>query len=320
MYSWSAPLRERKLDLRRRLAARFVSDRRYVTKLYRDAFGRVPDLAHPSGFNEKILVKILGDRRTYLTCFSDKLRARQHVARVAPSLLLPALYWHAARAEALDLDVLPDAFMLKPNHGSGWLRAVPDKRAARRDELVRLARRWLASDFSIVGREWAYRNIERAVYAEELLRGEEGRSPSDYKLFVFSGKVRLIQVDCDRFTRHTQMLYDEQWRPIAGTIRARQGRELPAPGSLATMIAAAEALSLGVDFVRVDLYDIGGAPYFGELTHYPNKGLNRFDPASLDEWLGSAFVLDDYAIDKPRLLHDPTIWVAAGTNLSARQK
>jgi hypothetical protein len=31
-------------------------------------------------------------------------------------------------------------------------------------------------------------------------------------------------------------------------------------------------------------------------------------------------VLDDYAIDKPRLLHDPTIWVAAGTNLSARQK
>jgi hypothetical protein len=71
---------------------------------------------------------------------------------------------------------------------------VPDKRAVRRDELVRLARRWLASDFNLVGREWAYRNIERAVYAEELLRGEEGGSPADYKLFVFSGKVRLIQV------------------------------------------------------------------------------------------------------------------------------
>jgi len=298
--SWSARLRERKLDLRRRLAARFVSDRRYVTKLYRDASGRVPDLAHPSGFNEKILVKILGDRRTYLTCFSDKLRARQHVARVAPSLLLPALYWHAARAEALDLDVLPDAFMLKANHGSGWLRAVPDKRAARRDELVRLARRWLASDFSIVGREWAYRNIERAVYAEELLRGEEGRSPSDYKLFVFSGKVRLIQVDCDRFTRHTQMLYDEQWRPIAGTIRARQGRELPAPGSLATMIAAAEALSLGVDFVRVDLYDTPAKPLFGELTFAPEAGLCKFDPPEIDLELGESWFYPRPAFDRER--------------------
>ncbi|HJU23909.1 MAG TPA: ATP-grasp fold amidoligase family protein [Casimicrobiaceae bacterium] len=297
MTSWSTRLREHKLELRRRLAARFVDDRTYVSSLYRQAFGRAPNLDRPSGFNEKILAKILTDRRAFLSLFSDKLRVRSYVAHVAPALTLPALYWRDARAESLDLDALPDAFMLKPNHGSGWLRAVPDKHTATRDELVRLMRRWLASDFSIVGREWAYRNIEREVFAEELLRGPDGGTPADYKLFVFGGVVRLIQVDTGRFTRHTQALYDERWQPIAGTIKGAQGAAVPPPSSLSTMIDAAQALSLGVDFVRVDLYEIGGRPYFGELTHYPNKGLNRFDPPSLDARLGGYLMLDEYATD-----------------------
>lgn len=304
MTSWSARIRERKLELRRRLAARFVDDRTYVSSLYGRTFGRAPNLDRPSGFNEKILVKILGDRRAFLSLFSDKLRVRDYVARVAPALALPAVYWHDRRAESLDLDALPDAFMLKPNHGSGWLRAVSDKRAVTRDELVGLMRRWLARDFSIVGREWAYRSIERAVFAEALLRGEDGGTPADYKLFVFGGVVRLIQVDTGRFTRHTQSLYDGRWQPVAGTIKGAQGPKSPPPGSLSTMIEAAQALSQGVDFVRVDLYEVGGRPYFGELTHYPNKGLNRFDPPSLDARLGGYLTLDDYATDaiSPRVL------------------
>jgi hypothetical protein len=305
--AWWKRFRARRLAWRRQVAARLVSDRRYVTSLYRHAFGRMPDLEHPRGFNEKILFKILRDRRAYLTYFSDKLRARNFVRRQAPALALPTLFWHSAQADTLDLDALPDTFMLKPNHGSGWLYAVEDKRSVRRETLVRLARRWLASDFSIVGREWSYRNIARAVYAESLLRGENGGTPADFKLFVFGGKVRLIQVDCDRFTRHTQVLYDEQWRPVAGTVKGRPGSDMAPPRTLATMIDAAQSLSLGVDFVRVDLYDIDGTAYFGELTHYPNKGLNAFDPASLDERLGDYLTLDDYAIDIPKSLYDPDV-------------
>ena len=314
MTTSSYRFRDRKLALRRRLASWFVSNRAYVTHHYRKAFGRAPDLEHPSGFNEKILVKILHDRRSYLTLFSDKLRVREHVRRVAPALALPELYWHSAHADPLDLDRLPDAFMLKPNHGSGWLCAVRDKRSVSRDELVRLAKRWLASDFSIVGREWSYRNIRRAVFAEQLLSGDDGQSPTDYKLFVFGGKVRLIQVDRDRFTRHTQVLYDAQWQPIDGTVKAALGNPLPAPASLASMIASAEALSLGVDFVRVDLYDVAGTPYFGELTHYPNKGLSRFDPPSLDLQLGNYLRLDDCHDDRPRVLYDPASAPAIAVN------
>jgi hypothetical protein len=65
------------------------------------------------------------------------------------------------------------------------------------------------------------------------------------------------------------------------------------------MIAAAEAISLGVDFVRVDLYDIDGHAVFGELTNSPNKGLSPFRPASLDHLLGDYLRLDDFVAAEP---------------------
>jgi hypothetical protein len=287
--------RDARVELRRRFAARFVADRKYVAGMYQREFGREPDLDHPTGFNEKTLVKILCDRRPFLTLLADKLRARDYVQRAAPALSLPKLYWRSERAEDLPLASLPDAFVLKPNHGSGWLQVVRDKRTVRREDLVRTCRRWLASDFTIVGREWAYRGIRRTVFAEELLQDEEGELPPDYKLFVFGGRVRLIQVDRDRYARHTQVLYDQAWRRVEGTLRAAQGPPVAAPESLPTMIDAAQRLSQGMDFLRVDFYDIAGQAYFGEFTHYPNKGLNRFRPESLDALLGGWLTLDDYA-------------------------
>lgn len=283
---------------------RFISDRDYLARLYRAQFGRGPDLDQPRGFNEKVLVKILNDRRSYLTLFSDKLRVRNYVRRTAPMLLLPTLHWWSDRPETLPFDALPNEFALKANHGSGWNYMVRNKAAVRGSDLVKLGRAWLKSDFTLVGREWAYRNIRRAVYAEQLLHEGRQAAPPDYKLFVFGGKVRVIQVDRDRLTCHTQVLYDARWNRIEGTVAAAQGEPIARPVSLASMLEAAELLSAGVDFVRVDLYEIAGNAYFGELTSSPNKGLSPFSPPSLDYVLGDYFQLDDYSKAVP-LEYDP---------------
>ncbi len=111
------------------LAMHFVSDRDYLARLYRRQFGRWPDLDQPRGFNEKILVKILNDRRAYLTLFSDKLRVRDYVRRTAPMLHLPTLYWWSDRAETIPIETLPNEFVLKANHGSGWNCVVQNKAA-----------------------------------------------------------------------------------------------------------------------------------------------------------------------------------------------
>jgi len=309
--SLSLKWRDARLDLRRRLAMRFVSDRDYVSRLYDAKLGCRPNLDRPRGFNEKILVKMLSDRRPLLTLFADKLRVRDFVREASPRLRLPTLYWWSNRAVEIPFDTLPNEFVLKANHGSGWVRIVEDKNSVRPRELRAQGKRWLASDFTIVGREWSYKNVRRALYAEQLLH-HEARIPPDYKLFVFNGRVRLIQVDRDRFKRHTQVLYDELWNLIEGTVAAAQGGPAERPASLAAMIEAAEALSCGVDFVRVDLYEIDGKPYFGELTSSPNKGLSPFRPASLDLLLGSFLQLDDYSTQN-RLCYDPDAFRERGT-------
>jgi hypothetical protein len=63
-------------------------------------------------------------------------------------------------------------------------------------------------------------------------------------------------------------------------------REIARPKSLGKMITAASTLAKGFDFVRVDFYEIGEKPYFGEMTFTPEAGLGRFDPPEIDRLLG----------------------------------
>ena len=52
------------------------------------------------------------------------------------------------------------------------------------------------------------------------------------------------------------------------------------------MIRISEQLAVETDFVRVDLYDVGGRVVFGELTSYPLGGSRRFRPESFDATVG----------------------------------
>lgn len=52
---------------------------------------------------------------------------------------------------------------------------------------------------------------------------------------------------------------------------------------LAQMLALAEKLGVGTDFVRVDLYDVDGRVVFGELTSFPAGGDSPFDPEYFDD-------------------------------------
>ena len=52
------------------------------------------------------------------------------------------------------------------------------------------------------------------------------------------------------------------------------------------MLSAAETLAAGHDFLRVDFFEIDGAPRFGEFCLYPGSGLDRFANERIDLELG----------------------------------
>ena len=52
------------------------------------------------------------------------------------------------------------------------------------------------------------------------------------------------------------------------------------------MMWLAETLGEGFRFVRVDLYEIDGRPYVGELTFTPSAGFHTLEPDRVDFDLG----------------------------------
>ena len=68
-------------------------------------------------------------------------------------------------------------------------------------------------------------------------------------------------------------------------------KELKCPASFDEMKRLAAILSQGFEHVRVDLYDINGRIYFGELTFYHWSGLVPFEPSEYDLLFGNEIVL-----------------------------
>ena len=69
------------------------------------------------------------------------------------------------------------------------------------------------------------------------------------------------------------------------------GEQLEKPENYNKMVEIAETLSQGFSHVRVDLYNIDGKIYFGEMTFTTHSGYMRFDPDSFDYELGELWVL-----------------------------
>jgi TupA-like ATPgrasp len=249
---------------------------------YRRAHGVFPNLARPATFNEKILYRILFDRRLVLTQLADKAAVRPYVESLLGPQVLPKLYCLTTRPDTIPFDQLPDRFVVKPTHGSGWVQIVTDKSALDRGALVEICTRWLNQSYYEISREWVYKDIEPQIMVQEFIDDGSGYRPNDYRLFVFGGTVELVQVDVGHLTTGRARLYTPTWEKLAPEL----GGDVTKPAHLAEMIAAARILCGNLDFVRVDFYDTAQRLYFGELTTSPECATGRFLLEGLDRQLG----------------------------------
>ena len=260
-------------------------------------------------FNEKVRYRILADRRPLLTTFADKLAVRGYVESRVGAGVLTELHAVTDAPETLLRAELPREFAIKPTHASGacilvgdlappeaefpeatagWVEALVRPDRVEWSRLTGLCENWLSRGYS--RREWAYRNVPRRILVEELL-DDAGRPPLDYKIFVFDGRTRMIQVTQDRFERLVRSQYTPEWERLDVEYGGPGGADVERPQGLPEMLEIAERLGAGMDFVRVDLYCLGSRVVFGELTNYPLAGRAAFRPAEFDRWLGDWWTL-----------------------------
>lgn len=267
----------------RHLAGLFLSDRLFVQLQFYLHLGMLPNLDNPRSFSEKLQWLKLRYRNALWPALSDKYLVREFVAsRIGDTYLTPLLgVWDTV--DQIDQDDLPDSFVLKPTHGSGWIVLCGDRSEFDWDDARRKLRRWMRRNFFYHCREWVYKDLTPRIVCEAMLLDEDGNVPRDYKFFCFDGQPRYIQVDIDRFGWHHRHIYDTDWRKIPMELEyPGSPGTVPPPPTLPLMLDLAGRLSAEIPFCRVDFYSWGKDVRFGEITFFPGAGIEDFRPRHMD--------------------------------------
>lgn len=259
---------------------RFLPDKTYIKLYYRLRVGRKLNINNPQTLNEKLQWLKFNYRFPLQSIVSDKLLVRDYVAKkIGDQYLIPLLGSWKNYCD-IDFSLLPEKFVLKCNHDSGGLVVCTDKSKLDYDKAKNKIEKSLKSNFFYIGREYQYRNIKPMIICEEFI-SDNGKVPMDYKIYCFNGKPDVILVCRDRFSRNTHrasyLFFDQEWtfQPLDKGDEKLQDIDIPKPPNLDEMIYIAKKLSEDFVFARIDLYNINGKIYFGEITLSPNSG---FDP------------------------------------------
>ena len=266
---------------------KMMPDKFYLSVLWKSVMGYELDWEHPMTFSEKLQWLKLYNRNPLYTTLVDKYRVKQWVAdKIGEQHVIPTLAVYSS-VDEIDLDKLPDQFVLKCNHDSGSVVICRDKSHFDLSAAKKKLDACLKHDFYLDTREWPYKNVPRCIIAEKYIEPAlDSKDLPDYKFFCFGGEPEYCQVISGRDSNMCVDFFDYGWRhqpfhePYNYPFAEVEPQE---PKHFEFMWEAAKKLSKGIPFSRIDFYDVHDRVFFGEITFFPTGGLGRFEP---EEWDG----------------------------------
>jgi hypothetical protein len=254
--------------------------------------GKPLNLTNPQTFTEKLFWRMItwnrGDMPQRFRQLADKYAVRTHVAKTVGEEYLIKILWQGSDPRAIPFDRLPAEYVIKPNHSSGEVIIVRGE--ANREEIIRQVSGWLAKDYYWQAREYQYYGIKPKIVIEEYLKCQDDSEPLDYRFWCFGGVPAVIQVD--NHAHDINPFFDAQWNQLDLHTRKKATRPpIAQPTYFEHMFELAKRLSQGFGFIRVDLYNINGRIYCGELTLTPGAGIFQFSPDHWDVKLGEKWNL-----------------------------
>jgi hypothetical protein len=276
--------------------------------LYYERFGRFPDYADPRSYSEKVQWRKVFDRNPGLSVFCDKLAARELARLRAPDIQHAKILWCGDDVAAIPLETVTPPFVVKTSNQSHCIILVRKAEDLQAAAIRSRCRRWMAMPpHGAAVYEWGYKGTVRKIIVEQFLsRKKELVSPVNIKIFVFAGKARWIFYSDGHGNQRG--VYTPLWEPLPVDRWRKGDREIlsmgvPPPPNLETMVASAEAIAAGFDHARVDLYNIDGSVFFGEITAYPYAGYatwvrkgsrcDAYPARDIDDEFGAYWVLPE---------------------------
>lgn len=272
--------------------AKWFDDERYIRLKYRLWFDREINLDNPQTFNEKLNWLKLNYHNPIMTVMADKYWAKKWVTeKIGKEYIVPC-YGHWQKLEDIEFSLLPDVFFLKSNQDSGGGMKIDQRQGL---DMMALEERFASKaiakkNWFWSSREWAYKNIEPCILAEEYLDEGTGHEIHDYKFWCFNGEPIYMYIT-NKGAIIKENFYDMNFNPV--DINHGFERTVPEyekPANFEKMKELAAKLSEGLPFVRIDFFNVNGRLNFGECTFYDWAGFQPFK-GEWDERLGELLEL-----------------------------
>lgn len=270
-----------------------LSDTDCINALYKGYCGHLPNLDNPLKFSEKMQWMKLHYRNELMPIVGDKFTVRDYLENLGYEHLLNDFVAVFESVDEIDLSKLPQRFVLKASHSSGWNLIVRDKNRIN----WRMARKnmqyWLDNKIDWDGREWHYAEMKPRIVCEKYLEDTSG-GLMDYKFYCFNGEPRFVQLNVDRgLPSATQNYYDLNWNllPFGKSLPHNPIIQAVKPKHFDEMVMLARELSKPFPYVRMDFYEANDRIYFGEFTFFPCSGMPDFIPAVWDMKVGEMLTL-----------------------------
>jgi len=273
------------------------SEEHYAKWFYHLYTGRNLNLDNPKFFDEKVWWLKLNNRHPLLTRCSDKNAVRSYVEECGYADILIPQFDTFKTANDLDFSKYDEEVIVKCNHNSGGYLFYDPANPLTVKEIRNGKKKLnfiLKQNASVLSREWNYKNIPPCLVVEKVIRDKRGKLPTDYKFMCFDGEPRLLFLDLglvnnDHSYNHhyPRNIYDMDFNllPVKET-RPNAPYFVEKPENFEYMIEIARKLSQPFPHCRVDLYNVDGKVYFGEITFYHGGGCNNIEPKEWDIKMG----------------------------------
>lgn len=271
----------------------FLGKKGYTYIRFMLTHGYMLNLKRPRSFSEKLIYRKFNAEPHLLSKFVDKYTVREFVKdKIGTEYLIPLIKVKLFISPE-DFDDLPARFVMKTSNGGGGenVLIVEDKSKLDLNDVCFRFNEYLKIKVGHIVDEHFYDIEEPHIIFEELIKHQDGRYPSDYKLHIFNGQESkvIIQIDADRFGNHKRSIFDGNLKQLDFNIQPKYDSiddSYVFPLNMNELIDIAKKLSEQFKYVRVDLYNVDGKIYFGELTFCHGSGWEPIKPTSADFMLG----------------------------------
>lgn len=275
---------------------RIIPDKTYIKLMFEKRMGYKLNLKSPTDYNEKLQWLKLYDRNPEYTKLVDKYDVREYIKDTIGEEYLIPIYGVYNDYSDIIFENLPNTFVIKATHRSGDVIIIKDKDEINHEKLKKTIKKWLKTKYFYNSREWPYKGVKPRIVIEKLMIDKTNDDLMDYKFLCFNGEPKYIEVMSDRFAEggYKVNYFNLNWEKldIKRKNRLSSNKNIKKPANLNRMIEISRVLSKNKRFSRIDLYNINGKIYFGEITFYPGGGHILFENNDISRYLGSLIDLN----------------------------